>query len=293
MNQTRNSFQAEIEQFALPHPSGDGTFQISVSRVEHRTAETRDVPILFILDADIEFALAAEIARFRGISGLVPTAMVVGVGYGAAYADMAKKRTADLTPPLSAAGKASVGELAQLIGDRDGGAEAQLDFLTGPLRREILDRYPEASRTRHYLFGHSLGGLFTAYALLTRPESFAGFLAASPSLWWDEFAILALLPAFRQKIAELSTPPIAFVCAGEKEQDVPDKVPSVLPIPLEELQAMVARYRIVDAAAEFATALRETGLPDAVHVTFADEDHGTVVAPAINRALALVVPAPD
>lgn len=196
------SLQVPVKEFELPHPRGDGTFKISVARVAHVPAGGK-VPVLYVLDGDIGFALAAEIARMRGIMGMQPTAMIVGIGYGADFLEFAKLRTADLTPLLSAAGRAAMGNLASFIGDQDGGADRFLDFLTNTLAPEIARCYPEASDDDRILFGHSLGGLFTAYALLTRPGAFRSFVANSPSLWWDGFAINGHLAAFAEKLAAL------------------------------------------------------------------------------------------
>lgn len=287
------SLQARIDRFELPHPSGDGTLKISVSRLPALPDGKTDVPVLFVLDADIEFALAAEIARFRATSGMAPSAMVVGIGYGADFAEMAKLRTADLTPPLSEAGKQALGKMADFIGEQDGGADALLTFLIDTLAPEVTRRYPEASTSDHILFGHSLGGLFTAYALLTRPEAFSVFLPTSPSLWWDGFAVLGHLPAFAERVAKLERRPRVFVSVGGKEQDAPRTVPAILNMSLEEVQAMVAASRMVDAAAEFAVALREAGLDEVAHHAFDDEDHGSVVPAAIMRGLIFAVPNPD
>jgi predicted alpha/beta superfamily hydrolase len=288
------NLQAPVDRFELPHPSGQGSFKISVARHPQAEQGLIDVPVLFVMDADIEFALAAEIARFRSAAGQVPTAMVVGVGYDAPeFAEFAKLRTADLTPPMSDAGKVALGNFTSFIGEQDGGADALLTFLTDTLAPEIGRRYPEASSTDHALFGHSLGGLFTAYALLTRPEAFATFLSASPSLWWDGFAILTRLPSFADRVKTLSRKPRVFVCAGEKEQELPKKVPASMPLTLEEVQALVAASRMVDAAAEFAVALREAGLETVEHQTFVGEDHGSVVPSAMMRGLALAVPVPE
>jgi hypothetical protein len=38
---------------------------------------------------------------------------------------------------------------------------------------------------RRILGGHSLGGLFTLYAMFTDPSLFWGYLAGSPALTWD------------------------------------------------------------------------------------------------------------
>jgi len=284
------SIQAPIDQFELPHPSGAGCFQISVSRVAN-APEGAKVPVLFILDADIGFALAAEIARLRGTVGALPTAMVVGIGYGADFAEFARLRTADLTPPLSEAGRAALGGMTGLIGEQDGGAEAFLGFLVETLKPEIARRYAEASATDHILCGHSLGGLFTAFALLTRPDAFTTFVAGSPSLWWDGFAILTHLPAFAERLAKLERQPRVLVSVGGQEQDPPTKVPSGLGMSLADVQAMVAASRMVDAASEFAAALRDAGLREVADHVFGGEDHGSVVPAALMRGLCFAVPA--
>lgn len=283
------SVQAPIDQFELPHPSGEGNFKISVSRAEH-VPEGATVPVLYVLDADIGFALAAEIARLRGVMGMLPTAMVVGIGYGVGFAEFARLRTADLTPPLSDTGRKALGGMTSLIGDSDGGADAFLRFLTDTLAPEIAARYPEASPTDRILFGHSLGGLFTAYALLTRPGSFSTFLSNSPSLWWDGFAILGHLPAFAEELAGLERQPRVLIGVGGKEQDVPTKVPGGMAMSLAEVQAIVAASRMVDAVPEFAAALSDAGLGDVQHVIYDDEDHSSVVPAAMMRGLRFAVP---
>lgn len=50
---------------------------------------------------------------------------------------------------------------------------------------------------RDALFGHSFAGLFTIWALLTRPELFDVYLSASPHLIWDEEYIFGLLGALK------------------------------------------------------------------------------------------------
>lgn len=286
------SIQAPVDQFELPHPRGSGSFKISISRVAYVPEGTK-VPVMFVLDADVGFALAAEIARLRGTMGTQPTAMIVGIGYGVDFLEFAKSRTADLTPPLSAAGREALGNMASFIGDDDGGADAFLDFLTDTLAPEIERRYPEASATDRILFGHSLGGLFTAYALLTRPDSFATFLANSPSLWWDGFAILGHLPGFAEKLAEIDHQPRVLVGVGGEEQDLPSKVPAGMDMALADVQALVTMSRMVDSVPEFTAALREAGLTDVAHVIYDGEDHGSVVPAAMMRGLRFAVPVPE
>ena len=272
------SVRAALEQFALPHPSGRGRLTISVAPPAGVIAESggpdSGVPILYVVDGDLLFGMAAEIARAVSSVAAFPAHYVVGIGYDADYADFLKRRTTDLTPPIGADALESLGGLAAAIGGTEsGGADAFLAFLTGTLRAEIAARYPKAADGPQILFGHSLGGLFAAHALLTQPGSFDAFIASSPSLWWNEFAILDELPAFEERLAALPRQPRVFVDVGAREQELPTSVPDGIGVTLEEAQAQIRGARMVDAAREFADALGDAGLTELRHIAFAEDDH--------------------
>ncbi|WP_176473427.1 alpha/beta hydrolase [Sphingopyxis sp. GW247-27LB] len=275
------SVRAALEQFALPHPSGEGQLTISVAVPTSPMPDT-GVPILYVVDGDLLFGMAAEIARAMSSVAAFPAHYVVGIGYDAAYSDVLKLRTADLAPPIGAEALESLGGLAAAIGGaRSGGADAFLTFLTDRLRPEVTARYPQTADGPHILFGHSLGGLFAARALLTRPDSFSAFIASSPSLWWDGFSILSQLPPFRERLAALPRQPRVFVDVGAREQELPTSVPDGIEVTLEEAQAQIRAARMVDAACEFATALREAGVAELRHVAFAEDDHVSAAPAAI------------
>lgn len=267
------SVRASLEQFTLAHPSGKGVLRISVA-APAVAAPATGVPVLYVVDGDMLFGMAAEIARAVSSVAGFPAHYVVGVGYDAAYADFLKLRTADLTPPIGAEELEGLGALGTAIGgERGGAADAFLAFLVETLQPEIAARYPSTVDGVPVLFGHSLGGLFAAHALLTRPDGFAAFIASSPSLWWDGFSILQRLPAFADRLAALRRQPRVFVDVGAKEQDLPTSVPDGLGVTLEEAQAQVRAARMVDGAREFAEALRAAGVTELRHVAFAEDDH--------------------
>lgn len=273
------SVRASLEQFTLPHPGGEGLLKISVAAPAMAPPDTK-LPVLYVVDGDFLFGMAAEIARALSSVAAFPPFMVVGIGYDATYLDFLKLRTADLSPPISAEAAAAMGSVGAMIGsDRNGGADAFLAFLADTLKPEIAARYPQTDGDEHILFGHSLGGLFAAHALLTRPDAFSNFIVSSPSLWWDGFSILQKLPAFKERLAALPKQPRVFVDVGAKEQDPPTSVPPGLGVTLEEAQAQIRAARMVEAAKEFADALREAGVADLRHIAFAEEDH-TSVAPS-------------
>jgi predicted alpha/beta superfamily hydrolase len=285
------AIQAPIDQFDLAHPSGEGCLQISVWANEAQAGE--DLPVLFVTDGDLLFATAAEIARLYGLGGSRPTAMVVGIGYGAQdLAAFAKLRAADLTPPLDDAGRAKFDHKPELLGDKSGGADALLGFIVEVLKPEIARRYPRASTTNQALFGHSLGGLFATRALLTRPGAFAAFLIGSAALWWNGFSTLSLAPAFPAKVAALARRPRVFIGVGGAEQDLPGEVPAGSPMSLEQLHELILSYRVIDGSAELAALLREAGLDEVSFASFEGEDHITVLPALLTRAMRMFVPRP-
>lgn len=275
------SVRASLQQFTLPHPGGDGQLKISVAAPAVVPPDAM-APVLYVVDGDLVFGMAAEIARALATAEGLPALYVVGIGYDVDYELFLKLRTADLSPPLGAEALEKMGGLGAMIGsDRNGGADAFLTFLIETLLPEMAARYPQTQGCDSFLFGHSLGGLFTAHALLTRPDAFSAFIASSPSLWWDDFSVLRKLPSFGERLRLLAQPPRVFASVGGKEQDLPQSVPPAAGITLEEAQAQIRASRMIDAAREFADALAEAGIEDVRHVAFTQEDHVSVVPGAL------------
>ena len=273
--------RASLEQFTLPHPSGEGQLTISVAAPMVPASEAH-LPVLYVVDGDLLFGMAAEIARAMTSVAAFPAHYVVGIGYDAAYPDVLTLRTADLAPPIGEEALEALGRLGDAIGGQaSGGADAFLAFIVDTLQAEIAGRYPQTAGGPQILFGHSLGGLFAAHALLARPDGFSAFIASSPSLWWNDFAILGELPSFRERIVALPRQPRVFVDVGAMEQELPASVPDGIGVTLEEAQAQVRAARMVDAAREFAAALGEAGLTDVRHVAFAEDDHVSAAPAAI------------
>jgi len=274
------SVRASLEQFSLPHPSGAG--QLTISVAAPAVVPEAGAPVLYVVDGDVLFGIAAELSRtLTSVAGFPPY-YVVGIGYDADYADFLKLRTADLTPSLSDEAAAGMGKVGAVIGaDRNGAAGVFLDFLVDTLRPQIAERYPGTAAATQILFGHSLGGLFATDALLTRPDAFSAFIISSPSLWWDGFSMLRKLPVFPQLLAGQSRQPRVFIDVGGKEQDPPTNVPEGMGVTIEEARAQIMSARMVDAAREFAEALKHSGVADLKHMVFADEDHVSVAPAAL------------
>lgn len=155
-------------------------------------------PVLYVLDGNAWFDLTGAIARLN-----LPDAIVVGVGYPTgALLDFAR-RSDDLVPFPAANGNPPQ-------------ADRFFSFLTQELMPHVAAKYPVGQRQRT-LIGHSLGGLFTLYALFTKPVSFSTYVALSPSIWRSDRRILAAEEAFYAH-SPTGIRPRVFVSAGEYEQ---------------------------------------------------------------------------
>lgn len=276
------SILAACQSFTLTSKRTGRDYLVSLSRPLAGPGGARpgDCPILFVLDSGITFGTAVESTAMRAPTGLVEPSVILGVGYDADLASVMRLRTADLTPPAPAD---KYPEMAAAMGSEYGGADAFLDVLLGELVPAVRERAPEASPTRRVLYGHSLGGLFAAHALLTRPESFETFAVSSPSLWWNDFAILGQLAGFADILKARGSRPRVLVSVAAGEQDPP---PVAQPgMTLEATRERVAQARMVDAAREFAQALKAFELGKLAFACFQDEDHASVVQASVARAI--------
>lgn len=249
-------------------------------------------PVIYMLDGNAAFgtmteAVAMQSARSEA-TGVAP-AIVVGIGYATEVPLEAERRTLDYTPPVDRTA------LPTRRPDGTpwpptGGAADFLDFIEDDLKPAIACDFPADPR-RQALFGHSFGGLFTLYALFTRPGSFQAYVAGSPSIWFGERAILKAERAFASDAQCGWSNLRLLIGVGSLEQSL---TPREQEAPENSSRApWIERNRMVDNAREMASRL--AALPhDRLHVEyveFAGENHGSVVPSLIGRALRFAAPA--
>jgi predicted alpha/beta superfamily hydrolase len=135
---------------------------------------TDSFPVLVLLDAEdrSQFEAAIANARFLANRGEIPGLVIVGVTNG-------KDRTHDMTP---AAMGSTDGQFPTA-----GGADAFEAFIVD----EALPLVRAKFRTRPgtILAGHSFGGLFGLYVAAMRRHPYAGIIAMSPSIWWNDSSV--------------------------------------------------------------------------------------------------------
>ncbi|GIZ40910.1 hypothetical protein CKM354_000423000 [Cercospora kikuchii] len=168
----------------------------------------KPIPVIYIVDGNALFLTATETAWRRATSPrFADGGIVVAVGYPLEPAKLYdfQRRSRDLTPPTT------------LPIEGFGGADRFLEFLEGPVKSTVREKFPKIVIGREALYGHSYGGLFALYALFTRPHSFECFMASSPSIWWNDRCILDYANNFlaeEQAHVPAVLPSLMMFCGG-------------------------------------------------------------------------------
>lgn len=166
---------------------------------------TRRFPVLYLLDAQWDFPLVTAVYGEQYYDGFIPDAITVGVTWGGENPDYDALRFHDFTPT-------SIG------GPRpSGNAPGFLNFLGNTLIPAIDAQFRTLPNDRT-LMGSSLGGLFTLYAMLTKPEIFSRYVLTSPALGWDHEVLFAREKEFAQRQAGLRA--TMFMAIGGLEDTV-------------------------------------------------------------------------
>ena len=143
------------------------------------TANTdRTYPVIYLTDAHYSFPIVSGAMRFPMNSGVMQHAIIVAVSYEKGSAGVSS-RIRDYTPTSAKAWK-----------QQTGNAKGHLAFIRESVMPLIESQY-RASKTDKTFVGNSLGGLFGAYILFTEPDLFSSYILGSPSVWFDDSAILS------------------------------------------------------------------------------------------------------
>jgi predicted alpha/beta superfamily hydrolase len=163
-----------------------------------------------------------------------------------------------------------------------GGVEAFLDFIENQLLPELASRFP-LNPDRLALFGHSYGGLCALYAFFTRPALFGTTIAASPSIWWQQGMLLNEEQRFVAALPPDTSRRHLLITVGAREQRSEAELAAMEPRRRERAESS----NMVGRAAAMAGRLAGlgAGAPQLEFVSFAGEDHGSVISPAMRRAV--------
>ena len=121
-------------------------------------------PVMYLLDGGWHFHHTSGIVQFLSAQALMPETIVVAI--------INVDRNRDFSPT-------HVDNLPT-----SGGAEKFMSFLTDELIPYIEKNY--RAQQFNVLVGHSFGGTFATYSLLTNPQIFNAYIAISPYLMFDD-----------------------------------------------------------------------------------------------------------
>ena len=134
-------------------------------------------PVIYLTDAHYSFPIVSGAMRFPMNNGVMQHAIIVAVSYEKGSTG-SNSRIRDFTPTAAKAWKQETGN-----------AKGHMAFLRDTVMPFIESSY-RARKTDRTFVGNSLGGLFGAYVLLTEPDLFSNYIIGSPSVWFDDSAIL-------------------------------------------------------------------------------------------------------
>ena len=163
---------------------------------------TARYPVLVLLDANDrpQFTAAVANVRFLASRNAIPPLIVLGIVNG-------KDRTHDMTPPAT-------GPTAKSF-PTAGGVGALTDFIVDEAIPMIRSKYRTLPTT--ILAGHSFGGLYALHVAATKPGIFAGIIAMSPSLWWNDTTVAV---TYADAIAKATATPRLFATSGGLEASI-------------------------------------------------------------------------
>jgi hypothetical protein len=130
----------------------------------------RRYPVVYVTDGYWDFPKITNMEGGLSYDRVVPEFITIGLGYAGSDLNYGDMRRWELSP-------APFGDKGEMSGHA-------ADFLE-TLRTRIIpfvDAEYRTDRSYRVLAGTSLGGLFTLYAMLSRPDLFQAYIAGSPAV---------------------------------------------------------------------------------------------------------------
>jgi predicted alpha/beta superfamily hydrolase len=149
-----------------------GQRRVNIALPPGYAGSKRRFPVLYLLDGGTnqeDFPKISDIVAEAIAAGRAAPMIVVGIE--------GVDRKHDLTHP------ATFADDRKLL-PTSGGSAAYRRFLVDELQPWVKARYRVNGQSG--LIGESLAGLFVVETFLREPQAFDAYLAASPSLWWDD-----------------------------------------------------------------------------------------------------------
>ncbi|XHS77997.1 alpha/beta hydrolase [Burkholderiaceae bacterium UC74_6] len=196
----------------LPDPVTGRAYEVWVDLPTGAKPQDGPLPAVFVTDAPYAFPLVRSLRNRVGQAGHnIADFVLVGLA-GPASESAVAMRSRDYTPtnPLARADKPK-----NLYGASQYGEGARYLRYVAELAVPAISARYNIDAKRRVILGHSYGALFAAQALLERPDLFSHHILGSPSLWFDQHAILEREAAYARAHRDLDARIFQYV--GEFE----------------------------------------------------------------------------
>lgn len=262
--------------FELVADGSGRTYPVWVDVPASYADSDKPLPVVFLTDAGYSFPLVRSIRNLLGQRGRnIEDFILVGLLPEQGLSSK-ESRNRDFTPSNPLLDPQNQNKPHAYSTEHYGEAAAYRDFIEGQVFPLIAQRY-RADMSRKVFAGHSLGGLFGAYVMLTRPSMFQHYILGSPSFWFHQRGIYR----FEEDYAR-------------QHQDLPAKVMMYIGS-YETLGPGPRHFRNTDMVGQmqqFERKLQSRGYPGLSidSQVIGDEDHLTVYPALISRGLLWSLP---
>ncbi|WP_208601322.1 alpha/beta hydrolase [Phytopseudomonas flavescens] len=272
----RGSAFYEFARQDMTSADGQRHYRIWIAKPK-RAAPATGYPVLYLLDGNAALGALQE-KQLADLDERGPP-LLVFVGYATDLRFDVNARAYDYTPPLPG-GAPVIDDIVRQR--RGGGADVFVDFLEQEVK-PLVSRHAEVDPQRQSLWGHSYAGLLVLHTLFSRPQAFQRYIAADPSLWWQNGFILAEAKAFDAPPTPLSL--VLLVGAGKPSGGVSGvKEDATVRARREAVAALPA-----DAAEQLARRLAGLSGVEVGYRVFPDLSHGPMLPASLGLALRLSV----
>ena len=201
--QTSSRALLETEEQILFSANVGQNYHLFVALPEDYATSNQSYPVVYLLDGNVMFGMAAGLTPGLHWSREAPELIVVGIGYDVkSFAEWGRQREREYKMPDV----------------RDAPPDSYADRFLAALTQEIVPFIDANYRTvpsDRSLYGYSSSGFFVLYALFQQPGAFRRYLAGSGSLY---LAVPYLIERGEHLLGRQTADPIQlYLSVGELE----------------------------------------------------------------------------
>jgi predicted alpha/beta superfamily hydrolase len=167
----------------------------------YKPGSTDKYEVIYVTDGEWATDLFSFIYKFAQGENYVPPAIIVGIPNR--YINKVNQRDRDFLP-------VHVPDPAI-----SGGADNFLSFIKNELIPYINGKYP--TNEINSIYGHSYGGVFVLYALLTEPQLFESYYATDPPFRWNDDYLIKMAAG---KLDSLTSDKSFWIAGRAENQDI-------------------------------------------------------------------------